>query len=227
MTDSSTSMSTTTDEDDTDDRRTAAEMVEAIDAGELDPEDVDPHELAYRSDTTLSPALAERVSEEQIEAFAEAQDEKISESFAERQQELAEETKEKLEILDEVVTDEDDQLTATVELGEAELVVPTRIPGAVEERIDRLDSLDEGADRAEAVETAIETILHLIVDDDEPDGSEHTWRDRETWEAFYQRHGSEGLSTILELLTEPARERQDRLQSFRDDERGAGNTTDV
>lgn len=200
------------------------DLIQQLDDGDIEPEDVDIVEFVEDDDKTLTPALVERLNEEQVERYNELWNAQAEASMAERERELSREQSEKLEIIESATAPEDDTQIETVPFGDHEIPVHTRITGRLERKMAALAEYDQQAvdgvrDHERVVELSIDIIEELIADEE--------WQDREVWRAYHDRHGSEGLLSVVELVAEPARaRREDVTQSFRGG-RGAGDSSHV
>lgn len=198
----------------------ANQLAERIEEGEVDPNEVDPVRIANDPDKVITPRLVELLSDEQVEAFNEAQKERMEVDIQERNRELSQEQQERLAIIESATQPDDEPLIETVSFGDHDLTVRTRISGAIERKLARLAEYEQqeltGVDDHDAiVELAIDVISELIQDEG--------WRDRDVWRAYYNRHGSEGLLDVTELVAEPARQRREQVaDSFRGGRRVGG-----
>lgn len=202
----------------------AASLCEQIDAGDLDPSavDLDPF---VGEESVMTPALWERLPEAKRETYNERVAERDARALHDEQVELTAQRQRELDTL-ETAFAPDGPPTATREIGEATLEVRTKLPGAVEQAVERIreESQQPPAERsfAAVAEELIEAIPKLIVDDDEPDADNYRWTDETTWRAWYDKHGSVALFDVFEYLAEPALDRVEELDSFRDGADGRG-----
>ena len=167
-------------------------------------------------------------SDQQIAAYNSAKAREHEQRAKQHAADLSREQRGALDQLATLVDDDAEPATETVEIGEAELTVTTKIDGELEDRLDRISRLqdtEEPGAIGESKDLLIRAILGLIVADNET--GRYTWRSRETWEAFYKEHGTEGLAAAFEALVEPAMQRREQRQSFREERPGARRSPDV
>lgn len=197
----------------------ADDVVERIDDGDLDPSEVDIRPFVEHDDAVLTPELAERLPDEKVEQYNQRVAERDERDLRQAKRERSEEQQELLEQLETVV--DEDEPTATVEIGEITAEVTTKLSGKLEDNIDEISRLED-EERPGAISQArdllIETCIMLVVDDDtEGLWDLQTW---EAWEAYYRKHGSEGLIEAFMTLADPALERRENLKNSRRGRRG-------
>lgn len=162
-------------------------------------------------------------TDEQLDEFNRLKEQDLADDLEEHARESAAARDAALDQLAGLV--DDDQATATVSLGETEVTVREKLTGELEDNLDEISKLQDEQRPGvigDSRDLLIDTILLLIVDDDEE--GPYTLQDRETWMAFYREHGSEGLASAFEALVEPALERREDLKKFRDERPGARRT---
>jgi hypothetical protein len=164
-------------------------------------------------DDPVTPDILDAWSAEERERYKKLKEQSLQASADSRFEDLAAEQQEALSAIESAVTGEEPE-TATLTVGDADLTVKTRIPGAVENAVATVQ--DNPEDIGQARDALIDAIVALIVDDGE-DGR-HRYTQPRVWTAFHEEHGTEGLVTVLESLLEPAEQRLEDLEKFRGDE---------
>lgn len=165
-------------------------------------------------------------SDEQIERYNELKDRDLETEAQASRAELSTEQRETLAALEGAVTDDGEATpTVTVDLGEADVEVRTKLTGEIEDCFSRIASerdadVPDLSNIKDDLLTAIagdpdRGIGGLIVDDGEPDDDPHRFTDRETWEVFYAEHGTEGLLEVFDLVADPALARMEELGNSR------------
>lgn len=203
----------------------ADELVERIDAGELDPAEVDIEPFVTDDEKTLTPKLVDRLPEELVEEYNQRWTAEAERELTEQRQEEAAERRSTLETIRETVRE--DEPTETMDFRGDEVEVKVDLPGKVYEVIDVANAIEAGQVDAEDInfgglaDKLIDACLAVIVDG--PEGL----TDRAEWERFYQDYGFEALNDVLGALVEPARERQGELKKFRGQSPGGGAPKDV
>jgi len=154
-------------------------------------------------------------SGDQIDAYNEAKDAEHDAEAQERQRELTREQKEALTALESATGNDGEVPTAKIQLGEATVTVKRKLSGELEAKF---DAISKNRDDLGAIKDSLIDACHmLIVDDSEPDGDPVDFTDREVWEEYHRRHGSEGLADAFDKLSGPAMDRRDDLE-FRGEE---------
>lgn len=147
--------------------------------------------------------------EEVIEGDAdvEAYNEQVEQRFEEQLAELAEQEQEAVSALLEEAEESAD--TETVEFPSGlELAVKTRIPIDIEQRLERIERLEEqGAPIGEIATVNCEVLATMC----ETDGYDSA----ETWLAAYEREGMQWLAEMTERVLEPATENAESVGNRR------------
>lgn len=183
----------------------AAELVEGIESGDIDPASVSIEPFVHDDDKVLTPELAERLPDEKVERYNELAAERDREELREESK-LTEEQERALTLLEET---EDN--TAEVELGSATVTVKTEIERDIEEKAEEvLDS----ENRHQHADVAMDVICHMIVDEE--------FAQRELWEAYREKHGTAQLMLTFMKVLEPFLDRIENdevVKKFRQIER--------
>jgi len=177
------------------------------------PEDVHPKYDEFR------PENKDEWTEAQIQRYNEAKEAQLETQAQRNRANMAAEQRETLDALRSAVGD-DEVATEPVDIGEATVEVKTKISGELEQHFDAIaEEGEKDVPRTDNVrQHLIDAITLLIVDGGESEG--YDFGDRRVWEAFYKDEGSEGLYDVFELVSEPARDRREELQKFRNHQGG-------
>lgn len=191
-------------------REYADELIDQIEAGELDPAEVDIRPFIEDDETVLTPELAEYLPSEKIEEHnARVQDRDhraLREEVAEQDRD-AERAREALL--------EAGRQTTTVTLGEVDgdpvaVEVRTEVPGRLERRMRDLPTDPEAVDDIEAV---LDPYCDLLATMCEEAGFDSPGVWREVWE----ERGSPYLLACVETVLDVADEYDEAVGSFRDE----------
>lgn len=160
----------------------------------------------------LTPENSDDWSEEQAERYTDLKEATLEDDAQQNRRELAAEEREALDALREA-TQDDEPLTATVEFGDAELIVTKKVTGELEQKFDRIteEQEEEYPKIANIKDAIIDAILLVLEDDDEPADDPVDFQSREIWERYYEKEGSAGLMEVFETVAEPALQRYERL----------------
>lgn len=201
-------------------REYADDLVERIDNGDLDPKEVEIQPFVESEEKVLTPELAERLEGTgKIEEYNDRVRERDERDLLEEKRELSREQRDTIDLLKS--TGSSEELTETVQIGDAEVIVRSRMTGELEKAFQRVRDLHaETGDLTELKDVLIDAILLLIVDDNE--SGRYDFQSREVWEAYYEEHGTEGLWTVLDSLMRPANRRLDNLFRRGENESGSG-----
>lgn len=157
-----------------------------------------------------TPSNIDDWSDDQLEQYRRAKTTELTRDAEERRRSMSQQQRETVELLGSTQKDAyDDALLDTVQVGDLELTVTSKLTGEVETKLDRVagsDSLDD------VVGTMIDTILYFVVDAD----ADADVDDPAVWRAYYDRYGTEGLFDAFEQIADPAMERREDLK-FRGD----------
>jgi len=174
-------------------------------AGRSRPEDV---HSEYDQPT---PENIDEWTDDQLQRFNELKELEHEQEVQENRAELSREQQETLEVLESATLPEDEELTETVQLDEAEVVVTKRLTGELERMFTYIQM---NSDDLEGIANAlIDAITALIVDDNEK--GKYRFAERAVWEEYYRRNGTEGLIDVFDIVSEPALSRQEALRKFR------------
>lgn len=154
-------------------------------------------------------------SDEQLQAYKDAKEVEHEQEAQERKAELSREQRDTLAQLEKATNNDGDIPTEQVDIGDATVTVKAKMTGTMEQRFDTIADAETPGDVSGIL---IDAVTDLIVDDEEPDGEAYDFTDRATWEAYYAKHGSEGLMQIFEVVSDPAMTRRENLK-FRGQER--------
>ena len=157
-------------------------------------------------------SASEDISVEDVlegDADAEAYNEQVEQRFEERLQELAEQEQAAVSALLEEAEEPDDIETETVEFPSGlELEVKTRIPMDVEQRLERIERLEqEGAPMKEIAAVNCEALARMC----ETDGYDSA----DTWMAVWSKKGTHWLAEMTTRITAPATENAESLGNRR------------
>lgn len=149
-------------------------------------------------------------SGDQIDAYNEAKERELEEEVQENERELSRKQREMLSTIESATNNDSQVPTAKIEFGDATLEVRRKLTGELESKFDTIAKNEDNLGQIR--DCLIDVCTMLIVDDDEPDDDEYDFTDRGTWEAYYDRHGQEGMIDAFNILSEPAMQRRDNLQ---------------
>jgi len=164
-----------------------------------------------------TPENIDEWSEEQLDRFNDLKEAEHEQQVQENRAELSQEQQKTLEALESATLPEDEELTETVQIDQAEVVVRKRVTGEIEQTF---TYIQKNRDDLESIANAlIDAISELIVDDNE-DG-EYRFTERTVWEEYHRRHGTESLIDVFDIVADPALSRQEELEKFRSDRSGS------
>lgn len=190
-------------------------LIEQIDAGDLNPADVNIGEFVENDNTVLTPALAKRLPDEKIQEYNDRINQRFESSLQDEQRDRTAEQQEALQILKGAVDDE--ERTESVPIGEAEVKVTVAPSGVLERKAIELETTDSDGINSvsefdDYIELTLDVIRGFVVDE--------RLRDSLVWRDYYDEYGVDGLETIAEAVMRPYQERQNEL--FRGGEVGRG-----
>lgn len=192
----------------------ADDVVERIDAGELDPTEVDIQPFIEDETKVLTPELADRLDGTgKIEEYNARWSQRANREVAAREREEAGESRDLLSSIRRTVVEGPSTDTVEFDFLDEPVEVKLDPPGKVFDAVEIIDSLGDGETdgrrMGELRDTLIDAGLSVIVDGPE------ALTDREGWVEFYEAEGPGAVADVVFVLTEPAREAQERMQSFR------------
>lgn len=191
----------------------ASELVERIDAGELDPEEVDIRPFVENESDVFTPALRDRLEGSgKIEEYNLRVRERDWEDLSGEVEDRVSEHEDALDAL----RDSEDDDTAAVTVGETDLTVKTYLSEEMERKFERLqdEPLDTGVQRR-----LLPEVMAWLVEAPEEYASEDVWR------AYAAEYGRDELALVLFRVLEPKMERAEQnevVEKFR--ERAGGRT---
>lgn len=171
----------------------SAELIDQIDAGELDATDVDVREFVEDETKVLTPQLAQLLPDEKLEEYNQLKQER---DFEDLQSQKLEQAKERSEAL-EKLRDPQDGDTAMVESGQVELRVKTHLNEEIERKIDVLGSRGDQETQRRLLP---EVLAWLVVEPEE-------YTDADIWRAYASEYGLNELGLVMLQVLEPALDR--------------------
>lgn len=167
----------------------ANELIERIDAGEIDPEDVDITPFVEREDAVLTPGLADRLPESKIREYSDRVRQRDERDLQEQQREQYEDHNQALERL----RDPDAKRTATAELlTGAEIEVKLHTNAKIDKH---LTQLDDASTPSQVVDDIIEVIHWFVVDGE--------LAERKLWQDYATEYGAADLMRECMRIIEP------------------------
>lgn len=216
----------------------ADELVEQIDAGELDPAEVDIKPFIEDDTKTLTPALADRLEGTgRIEEYNQRWTAAAERDMAERQQEKAAEADKGRNLLADLERGE--KRTTEVDLPGVDVPVEVRgtFPRYAERKLFTMDNRDGAADDYDTVEQSFNDMVEILCGpgDAAPGSPEYRgvvldpveYADPDQWQEVFDVHGIVTVRELFDTLTEPALEAYDTAQSFRKESGGSEPVGDV